>query len=51
MLHFTLDDSDEDSPRPQQTPSTLPSDRPIFKDRFQSVSVTRGVFSQEDEDG
>lgn len=52
MLHFTLDDSDEDdSPRDTQPANTQPAERLLFKDRFQSVTVTRGVFMQEDEDG
>lgn len=46
MLQFTLDSDEEESPRHSQ-----PAERLLFKDRFQSVTVTRSVFMEEDEDG
>ena len=51
MLHFTLDDSEEeDPPSHTHTVATKPASQVLLKDRFQSATVTRGAFVQDDDD-
>lgn len=48
MVQFTLDDSD--SEEPQTLPGVLPLPNKPVLDKFQSGSVTRGLFVGQDDD-